>query len=58
MFITILINQMSAEKIESYSNVDAKEQLGIELSVNHDGDYSGLFQALLNGSTIPLDELN
>lgn len=41
----------------SYSYVDAKEQLGIELSVNNTGDYSELFQALLDGSAIPLDEL-
>jgi len=41
----------------SYSYVDAKEQLGNELSVNHIGDYSELFQALLNGSANPLDEL-
>jgi methylmalonyl-CoA/ethylmalonyl-CoA epimerase len=41
----------------SYSYVDAKEQLGIELSVNNIGDYSELFQALLDGSATPLDEL-
>lgn len=41
----------------SYSYVDAKEQLGIELSVNNNGDYSELFQALLGGSATPLDEL-
>ena len=41
----------------SYSYVAAKEQLGIELSVNHNGDYAELFQALLNGNANPLDEL-
>ena len=41
----------------SYSYVDAKEQLGIELSVNNIGDYSELFQALLNETANPLDEL-
>ena len=41
----------------SYSYVDAKEQLGIELSVNNYGDYSEVFQALLNGDANPLDEL-
>jgi catechol 2,3-dioxygenase-like lactoylglutathione lyase family enzyme len=41
----------------SYSYVDSKEQLGLELSVNHQADYSQLFQALLNGTALPLDEL-
>ena len=41
----------------SYSYVDAKEQLGIELSVNNGGDYQALFAALLNGTAVPLDEL-
>ena len=41
----------------SYSYVDAKEQLGIELSVDNNGNYSELFQALLIGSANPLDEL-
>jgi len=41
----------------SYSYVDAKKQLGIELSVDHYSDYSELFQALLNGTANPLDEL-
>ncbi len=41
----------------SYSYVDSKEQLGIELSVNHQADYSQLFQALLKGAANPLDEL-
>jgi len=42
----------------SYSYVDAKEQLGIELSVNNHGDYGALFEGLLNGTAVPLDELN
>jgi hypothetical protein len=29
----------------------------IQLSVNHRGDYSGIIQKLLNGATLPLDEL-
>lgn len=41
----------------SYSYVDAKEQLGLELSVNHHGGSAALFQALLNGTALPLDEL-
>ena len=41
----------------SYSYVDSKEQLGIELSVNNRADYRRLFEALLNGSAAPLDEL-
>ena len=41
----------------SYSYVAAKEQLGIELSVNNNSDISEFFQALLNGSVNPLDEL-
>jgi catechol 2,3-dioxygenase-like lactoylglutathione lyase family enzyme len=41
----------------SYSYVAAKEQRGIELSVNNNGDYSELFQVLLNGAARPLDEL-
>ena len=41
----------------SYSYVGAKEQLGIELSINNYGDYSELIQALLNGDANPLDEL-
>ncbi len=40
-----------------YSYVDAKEQLGLELSVNHLGDYQALFAGLLNGSAVPLNEL-
>ena len=41
----------------SYSYVDAKEQLGLELSVNNQADYRGLIRGLLDGTAIPLDEL-
>jgi len=41
----------------SHSYVNAKEQLGIELSVNNADDYTELFQALLNGSASSLAEL-
>ena len=41
----------------SYSYVDAKEQLGLELSVNDQADYSALLKGLLDGTAIPLDEL-
>jgi methylmalonyl-CoA/ethylmalonyl-CoA epimerase len=41
----------------SYSYVNSKEQLGLELSVNHQGDYAGLMKGLLEGITRPLDEL-
>jgi methylmalonyl-CoA/ethylmalonyl-CoA epimerase len=41
----------------SYSYVDAKEQLGLELSVNTQADYSSLMQGLLNGTRHPMDEL-
>jgi catechol 2,3-dioxygenase-like lactoylglutathione lyase family enzyme len=41
----------------SYSYVDAKEQLGLDLSVNNQADTSDLIQELLNGNTLPLDEL-
>ena len=41
----------------SYSYVNSKEQLGIELSVNNQADYRTLFEALLNGIAVPLDEL-
>jgi hypothetical protein len=41
----------------SYSYVDSKEQLGIELSVNNQADYRELFEELLNGVAAPLDEL-
>jgi methylmalonyl-CoA/ethylmalonyl-CoA epimerase len=41
----------------SYSYVDSKEQLGLELSVNTLADYSNLFQALLDGKVEPMDEM-
>jgi methylmalonyl-CoA/ethylmalonyl-CoA epimerase len=42
----------------SYSYVDSSEQLGLELSVNNQADYTGLIQQLLNGTALPLDELH
>jgi len=41
----------------SYSYVDSKEQLGLELSVNNQADYTDLIQKLLSGMTLPLEEL-
>ena len=41
----------------SYSYVDSKEQLGLELSVNNQANYLDLFKGLLDGTAIPLDEL-
>ena len=41
----------------SYSYVDSRAQLGLELSVNTLADYGALFQGLLDGSRNPLDEL-
>lgn len=41
----------------SYSYVDSKEQLGLELSVNHQGNYNDLIGDLLGGLSQPLDEL-
>jgi catechol 2,3-dioxygenase-like lactoylglutathione lyase family enzyme len=41
----------------SYSHVDSREQLGVELSVNNQADYTDVIQKLLNGTTFPLDEL-
>lgn len=41
----------------SYSYVDTKEQLGLQLSVNDQVDYSNLIQQLLDGMATPLDEL-
>ena len=41
----------------SYSYVDARDQLGVELSVNDQADYTDLMQHLLTGSVLPLDEL-
>ena len=37
----------------SYSYVDSKEQLGLELSVNHGADYTELIQRLLGGISQP-----
>jgi methylmalonyl-CoA/ethylmalonyl-CoA epimerase len=39
----------------SYSYVDTKEQLGVELSVNNQADYTDLIQKLLNGASLPLE---
>jgi len=41
----------------SYSYVDSKEQLGLELSVNNQADYTDLIQKLLDGTTTPMNEL-
>ncbi|MCA9898726.1 MAG: VOC family protein [Ardenticatenaceae bacterium] len=41
----------------SYSYVDAKTQLGLDLSVNYLGEYQELFAGLLRGTAVPLDEL-
>ena len=41
----------------SYSYVASKEQLGLELSVNHQADYQELFKGLLDGTAAPMDEL-
>ena len=41
----------------SYSYVDSKEQLGLELSVNNQADYVELFKGLLDGTATPMDEL-
>jgi len=41
----------------SYSYVASREQLGVELSVNDQVDYTDLIQQLLNGMVLPLDEL-
>ena len=41
----------------SYSYVAAKEQLGLELSVNNQANYQELFKGLLDGTVIPMDEL-
>ena len=41
----------------SYSYVDSKDQLGLELSVNNQADYTGLMKELLNGTALPLDEM-
>ena len=41
----------------SYSYVDSKEQLGLELSVNNQADYTDLIRGLLDGTATPMDEL-
>ena len=41
----------------SYSYVDSKEQLGLELSVNTQADYGALLKGLLDGTVHPLDEM-
>lgn len=41
----------------SYSYVDTKVQLGLELSVNHLGDYRALYDGLVDGTAVPLNEL-
>ena len=41
----------------SYSYVDSRDQLGVELSVNNQADYTDVIQKLLNGMRLPLDEL-
>ena len=41
----------------SYSYVDSKEQLGLELSVNNQADHVELFKGLLDGTATPMDEL-
>ncbi len=41
----------------SYSYVESKEQLGLELSVNTTADYGDLFKDLEAGTANPMDEL-
>ncbi len=41
----------------SYSYVNAKEQLGLELSVGIQADYQDIFQGLLDGKIKPMDEM-
>lgn len=41
----------------SYSYVDAKEQLGLELSVNNQADYRELMERFLSSAAAPFDEL-
>ena len=41
----------------SYSYVDSRAQLGLELSVNTQADMTAFMAALANGSANPLDEL-
>lgn len=40
-----------------YSYVDSKDALGLELSINNQGDYRALFDGLLQGTIKPLDEI-
>jgi hypothetical protein len=42
----------------SYSYVDASAQLGLELSVNHQADYTAVLHGLLDGSLAPFDDLH
>ena len=42
----------------SYSYVDSREQLGLELSINNQTDMTPILAALAKGSANPLDELN
>ncbi len=41
----------------SYSYVDTRAQLGLELSVNHQADHTQLMQALLSGAAQPFDDM-
>lgn len=41
----------------SYSYVDAKQQLGLDLSVNINANYEAIFQGLIDGRITPLDEM-
>ncbi|MBL8096410.1 MAG: VOC family protein [Anaerolineales bacterium] len=41
----------------SYSYVDTREALGLELSVNNQADNRALFQGLMAGAVNPMDEL-
>ncbi|MEY4748367.1 MAG: hypothetical protein RIQ60_581 [Pseudomonadota bacterium] len=41
----------------SYSYVDATQQLGLELSINHNADMTALMQDLLSGRAQAFDEL-
>jgi methylmalonyl-CoA/ethylmalonyl-CoA epimerase len=41
----------------SYSYVNSREQLGLELSVNTLGDTQELFKSLLDGTVAPMDEM-
>ncbi len=41
----------------SYSYVESRQQLGLELSVNTSGDYQELIKDLLDGTAVPMDEM-